>query len=136
MSRYYNSATVELASRTGTYDLIRFELEFELELDENSRTYLPVPDLFQTQIRQEQVLLRLDLDAAAEPNTKALFRLVDAEAVDSPSRSILLIMSFKLTNDRDDRSTVGANYRYFYRSPTLGYPKEGDCWEQIAESGT
>ena len=97
MSRYYNSATVELASRTGTYDLIRFELEFELELDENSRTYLPVPDLFQTQIRQEQVLLRLDLDAAAEPNTKALFRLVDAEAVDSSSRSILLIMCFKLT---------------------------------------
>ena len=30
--------------------------------------------------------------------------------------------------------TVGANCRYFYRSPTLGCPKVGDCWEQIAES--
>ena len=26
--------------------------------------------------------------------------------------------------------------RYFYRSPTLGCPKIGDGWEQIAESGT
>ena len=28
------------------------------------------------------------------------------------------------------------NCRYFYRSPTLGCPKIGDGWEQIAESGT